>query len=172
MARGLGLRPVNSLKHIVDTATSTVLATISTVPVIQAVDNPGFALSTQVNIGSTIKWIYLRVEVISTTSWTGVPRVYFTVFKNPGSNLGSPPPNAMGGDNRRKFVIHQEMTMVDGVPDVSEFPRTMFQGVIKIPPRLRRFGVGDVLNVLLQNGVGETTGIANVCVQCIYKEFN
>ena len=165
------IRPVQSLKHIVDIPTSTVLAVQSTVPVIVAVDSPTLAGVTEVQQGSTVNAIYLRVEVISTTSWTGVPRVYMAVFKDPGDNLVNPLANGTGVSDSKKFIIHQEMIMVDGVPDVSEFPRTLFQGVIKIPPRLKRFGYNDRLYVLLQNGAGETTGIANVCVQCIYKEF-
>ena len=169
--RALRLRPVQSLKHVVDTATSTVLAVQSVVPVIIAVQNPTLANVEQVNQGATISSIYLRVEAISTTSYTQVPRVYMAVFKDPGGNLAAPNANAVGGTDNKKHIIHQEMIMLSGVPATSEFPRTLFQGVIRIPPRLRRFGYNDELQVLLQNGVGETTGIANVCVQCIYKEF-
>jgi len=167
----LRLRPVQSVKHIVDTASSTILAVLTAVPVVIAVDNPVLAQVTNVASGSTVSSIFLRVEIISTTSYTQVPRVYMTVFKNPGNNLGSPNANASGSDDAKRYIIHQEMAMVSGVPATSEFPRTLFQGVIKIPPRLKRFGYNDRLVVLLQNGVGETTGIANVCVQCIYKEF-
>ena len=173
MARRISssLHPVNSIKHVVDTATSAVLAVTSVVPIIQAVDNPGLANVTQIKMGAVVNSIYLRVECIATTSFSQVPRVYMLVQKNPGGNLGNIQPNSVGDSDNKKFVIHQEMTMVDGVPDVSEFPRTMFQGVIKIPSRYRRFGVRDEMTVNFQNGVGETTGITNVCVQCIYKEI-
>ena len=167
----LRLRPVRTLKHIVDIPTSTVLAVQSTAPVIEAVNDPTIGNTTQVHQGSTVNAIYLRVEVISTTTFSQVPRIYMAVFKNPGNNFSVPNSNAAGSADTKRYIIHQEMIMVDGVPDISEFPRTLFNGVIRIPPRLKRFGYNDKLVVLLQNGAGETTGIVNACVQCIYKEF-
>lgn len=166
------IRPVQSLKHVVDTATSAVLAIQSVVPVIQAVQNPTLANTTQINQGSTVNAIYLRVEVLSTGTYAGVPRIYMAVFKDPGGNLAPPNANAVGGSDNKKHIIHQEMIMIDDGSNVSQFPRTLFQGVILIPKRLRRFGYNDELQVLLQNGVGETSGIANACVQCIFKEFH
>ena len=173
MPRGMSraLHPVNSIKHVIDTPTSTVLAVTSQVPIVVAVDSPVLASAEQVKAGSVINSIYFRMEVIATTAYSQVPRVYFAVQKNPGGNLSFVQPNAVGVSDNKKFIIHQEMVMVDGMPDVSDFPRTMFQGVIKIPSRYRRFGVRDELIVTFQNGVGETTGIANVCVQAIYKEI-
>ena len=169
---GLGLRPVQSLKHIVDVPTSTVLAVQSVVPIVSATDSPAVSNVVGVQQGSTVNSIYLRIEILGTTSFTQVPRVYMAVFKNPGNNLAHPNANGTGVSDNRKHIIHQEMVMISGTGlEGSGFPRTLFVGVIKIPPRLRRFGYDDALNVLLQNGAGETTGIANVCVQCIYKEF-
>ena len=139
---------------------------------IVAVDNPSLANSTEVSPGSTVNAIFLRAEVLATGVYSGVPRVYMIVFKDPGDNLGTPNPNSVGPDDRKKFVLHQEMTMVHNPgSDGAGFPRTMFQGVVRLPPRLKRFGFNDRLEVNFQNGVGETTGIANVCVQVIYKEF-
>ena len=166
------IRPVQSLKHIVDVPTSTVLAVQSVVPVIEADPTPVLAQPTEVQDGSTVNGIYLRVEVLGTTSYTQVPRVYMAVFKNPGNNLVNPASNSAGDTDQKRYIIHQEMVMISGVGlEGSGFPRTLFNGVIRIPPRLKRFGYNDKLFVLLQNGAGETTGIANCCVQCIYKEY-
>ena len=165
------IRPVQSLKHIVDIPTSAVLAVQSVAPIAIAVNTPTLGTTTDIHNGSTINAVYLRVEVIATTSFSQVPRIYMAVFKNPGNNLTNPNANGAGSSDAKRYIIHQEMIMVDGVPDVSEFPRTLFNGVIRIPPRLKRFGYNDRLVVLLQNGAGETTGITNACVQSIYKEY-
>ena len=166
------IRPVQSLKYIVDVPTSTVLAVQAIVPIIDAVASPALGSTTQVKEGSTVNAIYLRVEVLGTTSFTQVPRVYMHVMKDPGSGLTIPLANGSGNSQNKKHIIHQEMVMISGTGLTgSGFPRTLFNGVIKIPPRLRRFGYGDRLLVALQNGAGETTGIANACVQTIYKEF-
>ncbi len=166
------IRPVQSLKHIVDIPTSTVLAVQSVVPIVQAIDSPSIGNTNNVAQGSTINAIYLRVEVLGTTSFTQVPRVYMAVFKNPGNNLSAPNANGTGPSDAKRYVIHQEMVMISGTGlEGSGFPRTLFNGVIKIPPRLKRFGYNDRLVVLLQNGAGETTGIANACVQTVFKEY-
>ncbi len=168
--RGLGLRPVKSLKHIVDTATAVVTTVPSVVPLVISVASPTISGVADVEDGSTVSSIYLRVETLATAVYAGVPRIYMIVFKNPGNNLTVPNASAAGADDAKRYIIHQEMQMVAPLADFA-FPRTMFQGVIKIPPRLKRFGYNDRLVVEFQHGSGETTGIANVCVQCIYKEF-
>ncbi len=168
--RGSALRPVHSLKHIVDQATSAVTSAVSTVILIQSADSPTLGNTAQVMSGSTVNAIYLRVETLATSGFSGIPRVYMAVFKNPGNALGSPNPSSLGDADEKRYVIHQEMQMLAPLAD-SAFPRTLFQGVIKIPPRLKRFGYNDRLTLLLAHDVAETTGITNICAQCIYKEF-
>ncbi len=165
------LHPVKSYKHIVDVATSTVLAVQSLVPVVSATDNPVLANIDDVETASTVNAIYLRVEALMTNVFSGVPRLYMAVFKNAAGRLGFPAVAQAGDDDRKRFIIHEEMIMLSGSISSTGFPRTVFQGVIRIPPRLKRFGQDDVLYVILSHGAGETTGITNVCVQCIYKEF-
>ncbi len=168
--RNLALRPVHSIKHVIDVASAVVNELITNIQVIQAVDAPTLANTQQVETGSTVNAVYLRVEVLGTVPYVTIPRTYMAVFKNPGGNLSVPNPSRMGSDDDKKWVIHQEMTMLGNV-GASPFPRTMFQGVIRIPPKLKRFGINDTLIILFANEAGTTTGTANVCVQCIYKEF-
>jgi len=169
--RGMALRPVRSLKHIVDVATATVTSVISTIPVIEAVPSPVLANVTEVEEGTRVNAIYLRVEVLATNLFSDVPRIYFLVFKDLANQLSNPSPSGAGIAAQKRQIIHQEMTMIGGKGGGESFPRTAFNGVIRIPPKLRRFGYGDKLFILLQNSAAETTGITNVCIQCIYKEF-
>ncbi len=143
---------------------------VSTVPLADVADNPIASTPNQVSIGCRISAIYLRVEVLATAGFVTVPRIYMAVQKSPGDSIATVPPNSVGTNDNRKWIIHQEMIMVAGTTDV-QIPRTMFQGVIKIPFKMQRFGVDDSLKVSFQHDAGETTGITNVCVQCIYKEF-
>ncbi len=151
-------------------ATSTVTSVISTIPIIEAVASPVLANVTEVEEGTTIHAIYLRVEVFATNAFSSVPRIYMLVFKDLANQLSNPNPSGSGISPVKRQILHQEMTMV-GNGAQTAFPRTMFQGVVRIPPRLKRFGYGDKLFILLQNDAGETTGITNVCIQAIYKEF-
>ncbi len=167
----MAIRPVKSVKHIVDTATSAAAGAVATIILAQTVDSPSTANVEQVNVGSTINSIFLRVEVFATSTFSGVPRVYMAVMKNPGNNLPSINPSSVGDNDEKRFVIHQEMTMV-GNGALGSFPRTMFKGVVRLPRGYRRMGVLDRLVLLVAHDAAETTGITNVCQQCIYKEYN
>ncbi len=168
------LHPVNSLKHVVDTATAAVPAgVVTSVPVIIAVPSPALASVEQVHEGSEVSSIYMSVETVHNSgTWVTVPRVYMTVFKNPGNNISSPYPASVGSNDAKRFIIHQEMLMQTGVSaDANSFPRTMFKGVIRIPRGYKRMGYNDRMAVQFALDVSETTATVNVCVQCIYKEF-
>ncbi len=172
----LRMRPVNSLKHIIDTNGNINLAVQSVTDLVFADPNPDPEVSpSKVTTGSTVSSVYLRVEVSGTTAAGGVNNVYMAVVKNPGNQISFATLNSLGISNDRKWVIHQEMVMTAPQSTAAtaefRFPRTLFQGVIRIPPRMRRFGVDDKLQVLLQHRVGEATQQTDFCLQAIYKEF-
>ena len=62
------------------------------------------------------------------------------VFKNPGGNLTVPANNTVGSNDNKKYVIHQEMVMLE--QSISGNPRTLFNGVIRIPRGYQRNGRG------------------------------
>ncbi len=174
--KALALRPVNRLKHVVDISGTVTGATVSITELAIQTDSPSTAQVNQVHIGSHVKAIYLKVEVVGAIAFAGVPRVYFVVFKNPGNQLSDPVVDAIGVSTIRKYVIHQEMTMISqqassaGGGDFT-FPRTMFKGVILLPKRYQRFGDLDKLEFHIGNATGETTGSTRFCLQAIYQEF-
>jgi len=168
------LRPVKSIKHIVETNGTVTAALASTTDVINTVDAPAYNVTpNQVSTGAQIHGIYLRVEVKGRVQAGGIQNVYMAVYKNLGNNLTLGPIDLIGTTDLRRYVIHQEMLMVSG-QDLSTglgFPRTMFKGVIIIPKSLKRFGVQDKLQVILQHRSGEATQTTEFCIECIYKEF-
>ncbi len=164
--RSMRLHPVKSYKHIVDAEGSQV-TTQSIVDLVNVVDAPVVTSENQVEIGSTIHSIYLRVEALH-ASGTGRPNFYIYIMKNPGANLNNPQANSTGGQDEKRFIIHQEMVMLSGDAG-NGLPRTIFNGVIKIPRGYKRFGVKDKLQLALRGGT--TTMTYDFCVQCIYKEF-
>ncbi len=167
------LHPVESLKHVVDANGAIVGATPATVDVINTVDSPVASNSNQCKKMSTVSAIYLRVEVIGKTSATGIDNVYMLVFKNPGNLLTAPSVDNVGTSDRRKYVIHQEMLMLtpQNVGENRSFPRTLFNGVIKVPRGYKRNGVEDRLQVIIGHRTGEVPQLTEWCIQCIYKEF-
>ncbi len=162
----LNLRPVNRIKHVVDKQTGVLGATTDTTNLINAVDAPVIANTSEVQTGATVNGIYLVVEVTRTGTTSDVlANVYMNVGKNPGGNVTLPAPNAVGASDNKRFVIHQEMVMLQGFN--ASNPRTLFKGVIALPRGYRRFAPDDRLELsVLSPGVP-----INLCIQCHYKEF-
>ncbi len=158
------LRPVNRIKHVVDSQYGVIAGTVDVKNIIKTVDAPVLANTADCETGSTVNGIYLKVEVYGVTA-AALSNVYMYVGKNPGTNLALPNPNAVGSNDNKRFIIHQEMVMLQQV--VNSNPRTMFSGVIAIPRGYRRNGPNDLLVlVVLAPGVD-----INVCMQAHYKEF-
>ncbi len=131
---------------------------------IRASDTPALAATEQVETGAKVNGIYLKIEVAATTA-AALANVYLAVTKNPGGNITAPQPNTVGSDDNKRFVIHQEMVMVE--KSTGGNPRILFNGVIAIPRGYRRFAPNDILVVsLFSPGVN-----MDFCLQCHYKEF-
>ncbi len=145
---------------------SLVIGTVDLSTLIIAVDNPDSTIVTfaEVETGSVVNSIYLTVEVSATTS-AALANVYMVIYKDPGGNIGTLVPNTIGANVNAKFVIHQEMVMVER--STAGNPRNLFKGVIRIPQRYRRFGRNDSLKMtLLSPGV-----TMDNCFECIFKEY-
>lgn len=158
------LRPVNRIKHVIDQQLGLVLNVAQTFTLVNAVDNPTQAATPDSQIGGKVNALYLNVEGYATTAGA-LANIYMIIFKNPGNNLAVPPANNVGPNDNKKYVIHQEMKMLE--QSVNGNPRTIFNGVVVIPRGYRRLGPGDLIQISLF-----TPGVnANVCFQCHYKEF-
>ncbi len=158
------LRPVNRIKHVVDIQIGTIAGTSTNQTLIAAKDAPVLADNEDVVTGSTVNAVYLKVEAYATSAGA-LANLYMIVTKNPGQEIVVPPPNAVGVSDAKRYVIHQEMVMLER--SVNGNPRTLFNGVIVIPRGYRRFGPNDLLQVsLLSPGVS-----TDLCFQCHYKEF-
>ncbi len=167
-SRGMALRPVNRIKHVVDASATVAAAATAGFPIASATDTPTLAATGSVETGSKINGFYIRVEAASNEaiSLGAIPNFYFLLWKNPGGNLTVPALNLVGSDDNKRFVIHQEMTMIENKGQGSN-PRTIFNGVIVIPKGMRRMGPNDIWTVqtlcpILDNAV---------CIQVHYKEF-
>ncbi len=162
------IRPVHRIKHVVDAEGGTTAGAVSTIDLINTQDAPTLANTNQVETGSKVNGIYLRVEVLH-SSGAGRSNMYLAILKNPGNNLTAasiPAINAIGSSDMKNKFIHQEMIMMNGDAGNGQ-PRVLFNGVIKIPKGLIRNGPGDRLQLKLLT----PTVLADFCVQCHYKEF-
>ncbi len=164
--RSMALRPVHRIKHVVDQSALVTAGAQLVLTLIASKDAPVLANTTEVETGSKVNGIYLRVEVGSNETDAGaITNVYMIIFKNPGGNVAMPTGNAVGASDNKRFVIHQEMLVLEN--KIGGNPRTLFNGVIVIPKGYRRFGPND----LLQIGLFSTALNFMECLQCHYKEF-
>ncbi len=161
----MSLRPVHRIKHVIDAQGATVAGTTEIINLIAATDTPTLAVPTSVETGAKVNGIFLTVEIFNSGTTGVLSNAYMLVAKNNGGNLGAIAPNAVGVDDDKRFVIHQEMVMLEAQDNSN--PRTLFKGVIVLPRGYKRFGPNDTLILeLLAPGVE-----INWCVQCHYKEF-
>ncbi len=158
------IRPVQRIKHVIDSQFGQTLGVQNVIELIESNDNPAIANTKEVQTGSTVNGIYLHVEAYATTE-AALSNFYLAVMKNPADVLTPPEANQIGVSDLKKYVIHQEMVMLQ--KEATGNPRTIFNGVIVIPRGYRRNGPGDSLELLtLSPGVN-----CDVCIQCHYKEF-
>ncbi len=167
-SRGLGLRPVNSIKHVVDTQGGLIAGTQVENALIDTVDNPVLTTSTDVASGAVVKSFFLNVQVAAIGT-AALSNVYMYVFKNPSNSINFaavfPNGNVVGASDVRKLIFHQEMIMTE--KNTTAIPRTLFKGVLKIPRHMQRMGLDDRVGIALF-----TPGVDyEFCFQCIYKEF-
>ncbi len=161
------LRPIHRIKHVIDAEGGTVAGTVSVIDLIDTVDAPVIASTNQCETGSKVNGIYLRVEVLH-SSGVGRANMYMMIYKNLGDALtgARPLPNAQGGNDLKRLVLHTEMIMMNGDAGNGQ-PRVLFNGVIKIPRGFIRNGPDDKLQcVLLSPSVA-----SDFCLQSHYKEF-
>ncbi len=164
-SQGMALRPVHRIKHVID-ANGVASPTQVQVDLIATVDAPVITSPTQVETGSKVNGIYLKVEC-SRAAGSALGNMYMAVMKQPAGTVVPPAANAVGISIQKKFVIHQEMIMLGDATE--NMPRILFNGVIKIPKGYIRNGPSDKLIVLL---IAPTSGITiNFCLQAHYKEF-
>ncbi len=164
----MAMRPIHRIKHVVDLSATLALNTQVDEELVKTVDAPVLANTAQVETGAKVNGIYLRVEVASNDDTVpgAIPRVYMMVWKNPGDSIALASPVAVGADKDKRFVIHQEMAMIENTGKGGN-PRTLFNGVIAIPRGYRRFGPDDRLELTIFSPVIDIV----YCVQCHYKEF-
>ncbi len=162
----MSLRPINRIKHVTDRQFATLGGANDDTTLIVTSDTPDLATTNEVETGSRVNAIYLHLEAVNTEATQGVlSNAYMFVMKNPGGNLTPPNTNVVGASDNKKYVIHQEMVMLQ--KQTGSNPRTLFNGVIVIPKLYRRNGPNDTL-IMRVNTPGVDT---DWCMQCHYKEF-
>ncbi len=166
-SRAMALRPVNSLKHVIDIQGGLIAGTQVLTNLIDVTDNPVITAADDNATASVVKSFFLNVQVAATGT-AALANVYMMIYKNPGNAIGGgniPDANVVGASDFRKQIFHQEMIMTE--KNTTAIPRTLFKGVLRIPKHFQRNGADDtIVLALFSPGVN-----FDFCFQCIYKEF-
>ncbi len=165
------LRPINTLKHVIDSQQVIPAGTKNGFDIVVAAENAVSTVANQNDVGSNVRTIFLNIQVVNSVNAAGaINNVYMYVIVNPGgiiSNATYPEVNEIGISNFRKQVFHQDMAMLSDAND--SIPITLFKGVLKIPRKATRLGIDDKIIVFVGTPVGGAE--VDACVQCIYKEI-
>ncbi len=166
--RGMSMRPIHRIKHVIDSSATLAKATTSFFTLVQTVDAPVLATTTQVETGAKVNGFYIRFEVASNDpiDLGAIPNFYFYVWKNPGGAITRLTPSSIGDDVNKNKVIHQEMTMFENKGQGGN-ARTVFNGVVVVPKGMRRCSPADKWEVVF---LSPSLDVA-VCMQAHYKEF-
>jgi len=161
MARMSRLRPINSVKNVVDSEGAILAATTSTSDLVIGVRTLATTINPiQVPVGAVVNSIFLSVYILG-SGGSDSEIINWYIAKNPNNSLTLPAPGATGASANRRWILHEEKGIYatqDGTPMV-------FKGVIRIPPKMRRIGDGDRISVLIRS----TLGVPNFCIKAIYK---
>lgn len=158
----MALRPINSVKNIIDGTFLLVAAGVTTTTVLAATVNDYVGGVTEVPIGAKISSIYLFVSAQQTTVNSNID---FYIWKGPGNVAATMPvPGATGGNQNRKYILHEEKGLPG--PSANGSPPHIFRGVIRIPRGRQRFAEGDRIELKARGA-----GIYDECVKCIYKFY-
>ena len=160
--RALALRPINSVKNIVDSTNLGVAAATNTDV---TVGSPVYAFTgavTDIPIGAKVSRIYLFVQIQQQSVNSNVDW-YFA--KGPQDVFNTRPvPGSTGGSVQRKFILHEEKGIPGPMNNGS--PPLTFRGVIKIPRGRQRFAEGDKMWIRARGAA-----VYDMCVKCIYKFY-
>ncbi len=162
--RGSSLRPINSMKNVVEN-TGGVTTTQASLVIAKAKDNPATTVNNDVQRGCIIKAIYLSFDVCGLAGTGVLQRTNLYLFKNPGANLTLPSAFSVGTSNEKKYSFRQWSFMTMRNQDGN--PPNHFEGWIPIPKRYQRMGTDDLLELVFEND--SSTG--HISMECIYKWY-
>ncbi len=174
--RGNRLRPIDSVKHIVE-ASGIVAATTDTVflNIVDGVDTYSLADSDGVPTGSKVFSFYLSVFIIAEGGEVAneVPLADWYIIKNNANVFSTafgatsnPTPGATGVHKNKKYIIHTEKGLTGGGNISLAGVPMIFKGVIRIPKGMQRIGEDDRFTLNIR-----TNFASKVCAQAIYKHY-
>ncbi len=167
MGRFSKLHPVNSVKKVIDISGALASGTVSINPIANVASTAWVdAGDANVPQGSRISSVYLSIFMyIDAPTASSVPLLEWFLCKNPGSNLTFPAPGAVGADDNKRWVLHEEKGLSGDIANGGT--PMVFKGVIKIPGPKGKMSKDDQLQVRLLS----PNHAGFFCLKAIYKFY-
>ncbi len=154
------MRPINTIKNIVDSTALTVAAGVTTTVNVAVAVNTYAGAVTDVPVGAKVNGIYLFLQ-IQPQAAQGICD-WFAAKASASITAVLPIPGLTGGDINRSKVLHEEKG-IPGVFNNGASPLT-FRGFIKLPKGKQRFAESDVFTIRARCSTAY-----DMCLKCIYK---
>ncbi len=172
----MGLRPINSVKHIVELSGSVVASTNTVVlDLVSGVDTYTLADTNGVPAGSKVHSIYFSSFFIAEGGEIAneIPLVDWYIIVDKGNMMATtfsatrlPTPGSTGDHIMKSKILHTEKGLAGG-GDVSLAGVPMiFKGVIRIPRGMQRVANNDRIKICARTNFN-----TKFCVQAIYKHY-
>ncbi len=164
----MSLRPVKTEKHEITWSNlGQNASTVQTVTLIQSSSAPSSAI--HVEVGSTIRSVYLETNLNGVDNSGTVQVFHWAILKAPAGDPTFDIDPTTYNSSRKRFILKRGMEMLPEIPLGSGGTvQTKRVFVVRIPPRMRRFGDDDQLQLVYKST--STSGI-NYCGIAIFKEF-
>lgn len=158
--RALRMRPINTIKNIVDNTSLLVAAATTTTVDLAVAVNAYAGAVTDVPIGAKVIGFYLFIQIQPEVATTNVD--WYIAKGNTASIGAMPTPGSTGGHVNRNLILHEEKGLPGNYTNGNS-PLT-FRGFIRLPRGRQMFHEGDICRVFLR---GAAT--YSLCLKSIYK---
>jgi len=162
------LRPINSIKKVIDSDGGLVANVVSSNVILNTTAGTAWVDANDSSVPQACHVYGLFLSIYATKDGApdaSVPLIDWFIAKNPSGSLTLPTPGATGGNENRRFILHEGKGLL-GFDTVTN-PRKLFEGVIKIPKHMQRMGRDDELAVNIMSA--DHNGF--FCIKAIYKYF-
>ncbi len=167
--RSLSARPIQKIKHVIDSEGALAGAANSVNVILQAVQATGSPfVPGDVKFSATVNAFFLSIFNIGATGSGQDGSINWYIAKAHAfqdATTDFPDPGNTGSSALRNQIFHEEKGLAgsaDGSPMV-------FKGVIVVPKGMRRIRQGDSFFIKLRST--DATNNVNFCIKAIYNEF-
>jgi len=162
------LRPINSIKKVIDSSGALVSATVSANVILNTTSGTAWVDAGDSSVPQACHVYGFFLSLYATLDGSpnaSTPAINVLIAKNPSGSLTLPTPGATGGNENRRFVIHEIKGLLGF--DTVGTTRKLFEGVIRIPKHMQRMGRDDEITVNIRTDAHN----GFFCLKAIYKFY-